>query len=98
MNDPEQGRINCGLKGLDKSLIGHKRQSQGFDQSLTEYCKNHLIIRLHCLPPDTGYHTHTHYKIWYLFLYFGIFHPKYIIMLVLCLVLAKIVSINFHSR
>ena len=31
----------------------------------------------------------NYYKLWYLFLYFGIFHSKSIIMLVLCLVLKK---------
>ena len=31
----------------------------------------------------------NHYKLWYLFLYFGIFHSKSVIMLVLCPALVK---------
>ena len=36
MNNPEIGRINCGVEGLDKSVIVKKWQSLGFYQSLTE--------------------------------------------------------------
>ena len=54
MNDPEKGRINYGVEGLDKSVIVKNRQSLGFEQSLTEAWKNHLIIRSHCSPPENG--------------------------------------------
>ena len=36
MNYPEKGRRNCGAEGIDKSVIVKKRQSLGFEQSLTE--------------------------------------------------------------
>ena len=32
----KKGRINCGAEGIDKSVIEKKRQSLGFEQSLTE--------------------------------------------------------------
>ena len=46
MNDPENGRRNCGAEGLDKSVID-KQQSLRIEQSLTAARKNHLIIRSH---------------------------------------------------
>ena len=46
-----RGFVN--LEGLG-SIHNNKRQSLGFEQSLTEACKNHLIIRLHCSPTDTS--------------------------------------------
>ena len=36
MNDPEKGIRNCGAEGLDKSVIVKKRQSLGFEKSLTK--------------------------------------------------------------
>ena len=39
----------------------------------------------------------NHYTLSYLLLYFGIFHSKSVIMLVLCLDLARIIFINFYS-
>ena len=39
----------------------------------------------------------NYYKLWYLFFYFGIFHSKSVIMLVLCLVLSKSHFVNFYS-
>ena len=35
-------------------MYNNKRQSLGFEQSLAEAWKNHLIFRSHCLPPETG--------------------------------------------
>ena len=46
MNNKENGRINVGSEGIDKSVID-KRQSLRIEQSLTEARKNHLIIRSH---------------------------------------------------
>ena len=40
-------------EGLGK-IHNNKQQILGFKQSLTEDWKNHLIIRSHCSPPDTG--------------------------------------------
>ena len=46
------------LEGLG-SIHNYKQHSLGFEQSLTEAWKTHLIIQSHCLPP--GYRsTHTH--------------------------------------
>ena len=39
----------------------------------------------------------NYFKLCYLFLYFGIFHPKSVIMLVLCLDLVKIIFVHFYS-
>ena len=41
------------LEGLG-SIHNNKQQSLGFEQSLTKAWKNHLIIRSHCSPPETG--------------------------------------------
>ena len=78
------------LEGIG-SIHNNNQQSLGFEQSLAEAWKNQLIIWSPCLPPETSYHTHTHThnKLLYLFLYFGIFHSEFIIMLVLCLLLSK---------
>ena len=35
-------------------IHNNKRQSLGFDKSLTEAWKNHLIISSQCSPPETG--------------------------------------------
>ena len=40
------------LEGLG-SIHNNKQQSLGFEQSLTEAWKIHLIIRSHCSPPET---------------------------------------------
>ena len=44
-----------GLRNLDGigGINNNKRHSLGFEQSLTEARKNHLIIWSHCSPPDT---------------------------------------------
>ena len=47
-------------------------------------------------PVATNTHTHTHYKLWYLFLYFEIFHSKSVILLGLCLVFAVFLT-PFHQ-
>ena len=47
MNNLENGRINYGAEGLNKSVI-NKRQILIIEQSLTEAWKNHLIIWSHC--------------------------------------------------
>ena len=39
----------------------------------------------------------NYYKLWSLFFYFGIFHSKSVIMLVLCLDLSKKIFIDFYS-
>ena len=36
MNNPEKGRSNFGVEGLDKSVIVKKRKILGFGQSLNE--------------------------------------------------------------
>ena len=41
------------LEGLG-SINNNKKQSLGFEQSLTEAWKNHLIIWSQCSPPGTG--------------------------------------------
>ena len=46
-----RGLVN--LEGLG-SIHNNKGQSLGFEDSLTEAWKNHLIIQSHCSPPDTG--------------------------------------------
>ena len=58
MNNPENGRINCGTEGPDKSVID-KWQSLRIEQSLTKAQKNHLIIRSH-FPSRRPANTHTH--------------------------------------
>ena len=47
MNDPENGRIDFGAEGIDKSVID-KRQSLRIEHSLTDTWKNHFIIWSHC--------------------------------------------------
>ena len=47
MRDPDNGRRNCGEKGLDKIVI-EQQQSLRIEQTLTEAQKNHLIIWSHC--------------------------------------------------
>ena len=45
-----------GLGKLERlgSIHKNKRQSIGFEQSLTEAWENHLIIRSHYFPPEKG--------------------------------------------
>ena len=82
--------------GAGRLKLLTKRQSVRLEQSLTKAWNSKTSLfghtsRLRILV------TYTHYKLWYLFVYFGIFHPKYVTTIVLCLDLSKIMFINFYS-
>ena len=75
--------VEIRVPGRQVRLHNNKQQSLKLEQSLTEAHKNNLIIGSHLLSRRT---FNRHYKLWYLFLYFGILHSKYVILLGLCLV------------